>query len=234
MRNNIVKIFILTVLSVLCFSCEKEEFYSCNPDADKWVKDNLNEVQIMKRSEWVNIDNITYQKAAFNAFTTKQRHELWIKKIDEVLVSNLTERERLHILLMSEEIKNRSQWFDDDLVEKHRDQMDLFTHKWIEIAKDTLNWTAQDIYSLIGTPETVRRDSKGNIRTTTLMYSSNVKNPGEGYGDVCDCGNDSEYLACPAISGLECKVTNECTVTERGCGAWWMNTCWGKCKKAKL
>lgn len=234
MKNNIVKMSILTILSVFCFSCEKEEFYSCNPDADKWVKDNLNEVQIMKRSEWININNITYQKAAFIAFTAKQRQELWIKKFDEILALSLTEQERSHILLMNEELKNRPQWFDDNLVEKNRDQMDLFTHKWIETAKDTLNWTAKDIYSLIGTPEVAKRDSEGNIRIVTLIHSSKVKTRGEGYGDVCDCGNDSEYLRCPAISGLECKVTNECTVTEKGCGAWWANVCWGKCKKAKL
>ena len=30
---------------------EKEEFYSCNPKADQWVKDNLNEIRTNDEKE---------------------------------------------------------------------------------------------------------------------------------------------------------------------------------------
>ena len=235
MKNKITKSIITVLLSIICFSCEKEEFYSCNPKADQWVKDNLNEIRTMTRKEWINIDNVTYQKAAFTAFTTKQRHDLWVRKFDEILTLDLAEQEQSHLLLMNDAVKNSPQWFDDYSIEKYRDQMDLFIYKWVEVAKDSLCWTDEDIYYLIGTPESIKRDINGRITKVTLMHSSKELTPGEGYGNVCNCGNDSEYLfKCPGIAGYECKVTNECTLSEKGCGAWWMDVCWGECRKAKI
>ncbi|MCY6360721.1 hypothetical protein OXV74_21995 [Bacteroides thetaiotaomicron] len=105
MKNKITKSLLVILLSILCFSCEKEEFYSCNPKADQWVKDNLNEIRTMTRKEWINIDDVIYQKAAFTAFTTKQRHDLWVRKFDEILTLDLTEQEQSHLLLMNDVVK---------------------------------------------------------------------------------------------------------------------------------
>lgn len=239
MGNKTINFCIVFFLLVICYSCEKEEYYSCNPKADQWVKNNLSEVHLMTRKEWINIDDEIIQKAVYNAFTTEQRHNLWISKFKEVLLLELNNDERNHLSLMSDEVKANPQWFDDKLNLEYRDQMDLFIYEWADVARDSLGWTDLDFYLLIGTAEVIEKKLNGGFAKVASMYSSKVQTrgegEGEGYGNICDCGTDSEYFfLCPALDNYECKVTNECTITEKGCGAWQMNTCWGECSKVRI
>ena len=50
------------------FSCAKEESYSCNKEVDAWVKEHLDEVRSMTRSEWNELDPAV-SRACYIAFT---------------------------------------------------------------------------------------------------------------------------------------------------------------------
>lgn len=80
-----ITIALLTVLFAFA-SCEQESepVYSCNKDANAWVKKNLTKVQKMKRTEWQAMEE-DYGRAAYNAFTPKQKLKFWEEKIEQTL-----------------------------------------------------------------------------------------------------------------------------------------------------
>lgn len=56
------------IISLSMFSCAKEESYSCNKEVDAWVKEHLDEVRSMTRSEWNELDPAV-SRACYIAFT---------------------------------------------------------------------------------------------------------------------------------------------------------------------
>ena len=92
MRNIFILIFICVGLS----SCSTDD-YSCDPEINKWVSDNIDEIHSMIREEWVEINNISKQRGAYGAFTIKQKIALWRGKIEETLDLNWTIEEYAHI-----------------------------------------------------------------------------------------------------------------------------------------
>lgn len=237
-KLGLMSYMVILLFGFITYSCSEEaNYYSCDKNVDLWVKDNLKEISEMTRADWVKVGDIVYQRAIYNAFSPEQRFSLWIEKLEKVpnLFSNNAEKEHIELLIST--LKNNPHWFSDNQTDDEKDRLELFFYRWREYASSKFDWEPNKIYSIVGTPENVEKIESGQIIVKKNVNIANARlktrsESGEGYGNVCDCGDDSKYWACSALGGATCKIdyNNPCRQTEHGCGFLWQDGCWGKCK----
>lgn len=92
----LISAFIIALFTFAACSDDQEQTYSCNPQADTWVKKNLTKVRSMNRNDWKKI-NQEYSLAAYRAFTPNQKLAFWKDKFNEVSQMQWTAKEKLHI-----------------------------------------------------------------------------------------------------------------------------------------
>mgnify|MGYP000831599280 FL=1 len=102
---------ILYIFGIIGISACSAPTYSCDPEIDNWVTQNINRVKTLTRADWLDIDNIEYQRGAYGAFSVEQKVKLWIEKFDEALKLDWNETEYKHIKRLQEEVQNHSIWF---------------------------------------------------------------------------------------------------------------------------
>lgn len=102
---------ILYIFGIIGISACSAPTYSCDPEIDNWVTQNINRVKTLTRADWLDIDNIEYQRGAYGAFSVEQKVKLWIEKFEEALKLDWNETEYKHIKRLQEEVQNHSIWF---------------------------------------------------------------------------------------------------------------------------
>ena len=156
--------YALVVCGIVMVSCAAEPFYSCNKEADKWVKEHLDEVHSMSRQEWMTLDETT-GRACYVAFTPKQKIVFWDERLSELLKLEWSELEREHISAFSAFLAENPEIFepymlrDDELL---YDKFDRFVYEWMKYATDTLGWTKRQIGAVIASGYDLV-DTKGAI-----------------------------------------------------------------------
>jgi hypothetical protein len=220
-----VKIFIIPFITVMClalFSCSQDEvIYSCDKEADAWVKENLSDIRKMDRVEWSSISNPTQQKAAYVAFSPEQKKEFWILKINETLKLDWNNEEKEHIHSLLDYINE-----DTELFERQgtSDVFELFVYRWIEYSIEKLSWSNVVIGSIIMTGYKVE-NKEGVIK----IPQNNVPRLKAGNEVDCDCHRGNVlFTTCELMEGFYCK-SNPCIQTVHGCGAFWTESCNGVC-----
>ena len=228
--KNIIKIKVfLIVLSCFLASCGKQEIYSCDPEADLWVKSNLTEVRNMTRADWLAISDDNLRRATFIAFTPDQKRALWVGKMEEVLKLDWTVQEVQHIKYILEFIKvnpvifaNKSD-FDDVAV----DELDIVLYKWEEYAEEVLGWSGELLHNLVYTAQALNKNreidssfcvsarlKRGNEQTPiTLTYCS--------CNAVRDCKGNNPKTQCRDPWDLQ----TSCTPSDAGCGLFNNKSC---------
>lgn len=237
-KSKFLLYVVIPLFSIFVSSCnEDSEYYSCEKNVDRWVKDNFKEVRGMTRADWAEIGDIVYQRAVYNAFSPEQRFNLWMEKFERLPEMFSKDAEKAHIELLISALRTNPHWFSDIRTDEEKNQFELFFYRWREYASSDLGWTPDKIYTLVGTPENVEKTGAGEIivKTTRNIGKIRLKTRSEnggGYGNVCDCGDDSKYWACSVLGGASCKIdyNNPCRQTEHGCGFLWQDACWGICK----
>jgi hypothetical protein len=230
-----LKIFIIPFITVMClalFSCSQDEtIYSCDKEADAWVKENLSDIVQMQRTEWLEIGDIVYQRAAYHGYKPGQRQALWIGKVSDVL-SNVewTQRERKHIENLLTIIQENPKVFESNADQEDMDKVEIDLYRWKEYAKEELKWTPELFYALIGTPEAMTPErqiissKKSGIRLKSGSESTdcncNASSPTEG-------SSSGNYL-CNYIFN-QCSTISGCDATSWGCGDIWLYGCNGIC-----
>jgi len=216
-------------LVVVCFvvSCEKDEFYSCDPDIDTWVKSNLVEIRDMTRADWLAIGDNDLQRAAFIAFTPDQKRALWIGKMEEVLTLDWTEQEREHLQYILEFLKVDPFIFlsKSDLDVADIDELDLILYKWEEYAKETLGWDDELLYNLVYTAKVMNINKEID---SDFAASPRLKDKREIPKTYCSCNTNSDCRGngkCWESTDLGLK----CTQSEAGCGLFHNNPCYKLC-----
>ena len=96
-KRTLLQLLLFSVVIITGCSKYEDEDYSCNKEVNQWAKSNLNEIKKMKVAEWYSINDIVYQKAAYVAFDSNQRKELWLSKLQETLKLDWTNAEKEHI-----------------------------------------------------------------------------------------------------------------------------------------
>jgi hypothetical protein len=233
---NVKKIIIpfITVMFLVLFSCSQDEaIYSCDKEADAWVKDNLSDIVQMKRAEWLEIGNIVYQRAAYHGYKPEQKQALWIGKVNDVLDNvEWTQQERKHIENLLTVIKENPKVFESNAGQEDMDKVEIDLYRWTEYAKDELKWTPELLYSIIGTPEAM---TSGRQIVSSKKIGIRLKSGSESTSD-CNCNSSSptessssgNWFPCMVVLH-RCSTISGCNATSSGCGTLWLYSCNGTC-----
>ena len=157
---------IASIIFVGCNNTLDEVYYSCNKEADKWAKENIVDIQKMTRTDWERISDYSYQKAAYNAFTAEQKSTFWIERIEEIMLLDWNEDEINHLTDLLQFVKNHVSVFENDSDTK---EADIYSYKWIDYARNNLNWTDYTIYAV------TMSGYKMIDKSGTLMTQNNLK-----------------------------------------------------------
>ena len=218
-RKDLNKVIILLVVISSVVSCSMDENFSCDKDANQWVKSNLTEIRKMSSSDFFEIDDLVYMKAAYNAFTPSQRQTIWIDKLENVLKLEWTEKESQFIESIFEFVKLNSFIFSEDRDEISFNKAEKEFYKWSVYAFEELKWDKKLLYSIVGTPQELKenKEIKSNLKSQTKL-----KTRGETID--CECSVTSDW--CFGYTA-ECKKVD--CIKSLGCGTLFLYTCDGEC-----
>ena len=219
----LISAFIIALFTFAACSDDQEQTYSCNPQADTWVKKNLTKVRSMNRSDWKKI-NQEYSLAAYRAFTPNQKLAFWKDKFNEVSQMQWTAKEKLHIAKALAFIVSHKEFFSDEaLNDEQLNELELFFHKWKEDAINQLGWSKELCFAIAGNGGTLI-NKKGEIAAQIITGPTN---PNFGYGNNLkkqDCNCNTGYISDFCITDGPCDKA-DCISKNKGCG--WV--CWQEC-----
>lgn len=236
MKKFIFSLGLISMLAVaphLVASCSSDEepTYSCNTTVDAWVKKNKKKIQSMDRRSWKNLGQ-DVSKAAYLAFTQKQKISFWCEKINEVKSLGWNEEEQHHLEQVKDYVLKHKYIFADtyELSESDQDEMDLFFYKWKKYAIEHFGWSESLCYAIVASGQELA-DREGRlvtVRTRSGGVSTGPTNPGLNLGD-CHCSVESDYCGFPINPSVEC-YRGFCNKVS-GCGTLWAKECNGRCSR---
>lgn len=230
MKEKILIISLLT-LSFIMHSCSpsNDEVYSCNPNADAWVKEHLKDIKSMDREEWLKIDNQSYKKAAYTAFTPIQKQTFWMKKLKETLELSWNNEEKEHLSKLLSFIENKTTIFETGMT----DEDEIWSYKWQKYGEEVLKWDQNILFNITMNGDKIM-DTKATVihqdGTHRLKTRSEHGDIGSGYDPTCDCRADKNDCE----SGLECRKASVHYCNMTYCGFLYLHVCNGKCKKIQI
>lgn len=211
------KLFVIIILSsILLSSCQQEVVYSCDPVKNQWVKDNLNEISQMTRSQWLELD-ISYSKPVYIAFSPSQKHILWEEKMRDLFKFDWNEKEKAHLELLMNLLENNENLFDE---KKMKDNdfcafIKCFEYNWYTYGKDELGWSVDLMRSIVTDPHPLY-NKEGSLLINIGQVAPTIATLGE---PDCNCNLTSIWYA-------DCIEYN-CKWTSLGCGFLTMFSCDG-------
>lgn len=221
--KNMKNVFLLTVLMTSLFiSCSNEgNLYSCDRKMNEWVTDNLSEIQLMDRSDWLKCD-LSTGVVLYRAFTPKQRKELWQAKIKEVKLLPWTNKELAHIQQIEDFINTYDELFEQEKSEEFYEYMEIFMYKWQQYAKNNLGWTDKICIAIAGTGYKML-GINGDIDIPVKEQMSSTTKAGGSEGS-CHCNTTYDFCT----GSYSCEDVN-CTSSSIGCGWFLAGQCNGRC-----
>lgn len=232
-----ISIFSVVIAGIFFSSCSQfdEPKYSCDKTIDSWVKDNLNEIRVMSRGDWMGIED-DFQRPVYRAFTPEQKFNFWMTKFEEVLQLEWTMEEKMHINRLIEFVEaHREMFCDGDVDEVLEDEIDLFQYQWCEYAQTEFDWNNKVIYAIAATGKKMLATDgaiDGDINNRAKSVNGVMQHgseTGSGYIPECSCSKESYFCYFLAFgqSGV-CKDA-KCKETDGGCGFMWWKDCDGQC-----
>ena len=94
MKTSKKSLLILYLLFLIVTSCQEGETYCCDPEIDKFVKDNIDEFSILPRQQILDYTE-PIQKAIYRTQTPQRQFQVWREKLDFYLKDG-SEVEREH------------------------------------------------------------------------------------------------------------------------------------------
>ena len=225
------KYSLFTFLSIFVFmSCSNKEDkkFSCDPNIDNWVKSNVSTIRYMKRTEWLKLDE-SLKKPVYRAFAPKEKHNFWLDKLGEVINLNWTSKEKEHIIVLYNWVKNNPNFFADDLNQDSKEflEAEKFEYEWREKGESELGWSKQIIAAITmsgnrvlntqGELEVVKKTANGLVRLKTTGLEP-------GAGQKCECNRIDDWCG----RDSDCSKNDYCNVY-RGCGWFLQAFCDGMC-----
>lgn len=218
------KTWFILCLTVIMLSCSKDEElnYSCNPAADAWVKSNLTKIQVMDRSDWINLET-KFQLATYRAFSKKQKIAFWNDKLSEVMKLDWEQKELVHIQKVQNFINNHHELFNGELLsEEKNDELEIFAYQWMKYAIDSLGWDKKLVYAIAYTGYSLK-DKDGTL-DINFSLEERAEELSQGEPD-CNCAMNSYFTCLPwpnNCSKADCEEKS-------GCGFLMSQTCDGMC-----
>ena len=216
-------IFSFIVLTGLCLaSCQQTLEYSCNEELNDWVLDNMEDIHILSRSQWKELE-LEYQIPAYRAFMSKQKQNFWIQKLEEVSALDWNEKEKNHLKVLYDYIKDNQYIFESNFWQNETAfiEFDKFQYEWISYAKSELTWDTNLIGAIAANGNKLKnKTGELDIPIERLtIYKRSIES-----GGTCSCCSHSDWCS----SGF-CEETNRCDYVHTGCGMLMMYECDGLC-----
>lgn len=212
-------LLILISFSIIALSsCEKEQYYSCDPEIDNWVKNNLSTIDKINRTKLIQKD-LAYQKAIFRASSKEKKAQFWYDKLGEVMQLSWSTEELEHIELLRMSIS--ADWFDVKIKKDESSYMKInsFIDNWINEGQIKFGWSKELFNGMICRLEKLK-DMKGN-----LDMKDELKTENPDTGSPCGCSRESDWCG-----EDETCTKSSCKETVSGCGTFWWHECNGKCR----
>lgn len=213
----------ISVLSFTSCNQEDEQVYSCNKDANTWVKKNMTKVHSMSRSEWESMDE-EYAKAAYAAFTQEQKIKFWKEKIDQTLTLPWNDKELAHIKKLEDFINTHQFIFSDKRINNNdEDTFERFCYKWCKDAETKLGWNKKIINSIIASGYTIK-NTQGETTQRRIKTSATMRTASESIFSKCNCNIQHDFCT----SDGDC-MDSKCNKTTHNCGWLLYQKCNGTC-----
>lgn len=227
-------------------SCQKdEEIYSCDPEMDRWAKNNYESIQNLTTTEFLNLE-YRMQKVAYVAMGGEQRHKIWMDKLYDILQMEWSQEESNHIESLISFIGKNQSLFDNSETQQDRDQFELFMYRWIEKSEEKLCWERETIHSICGDPnKAIRVTTRGQRGILTIpkvlefmterqasMIKTRSESGEESAWPNCSCSQTSDWCDIfGEIPVISCNSNNyNCKIVKNDCGLFWKYDCDGICK----
>lgn len=187
---------------------------SCNPETDKWAKENIEYYQSASRDELVEL-SLSKLRALYRGFSKEKIDSLWSWKYSY---------ECKHYALSAEESSFYKTLIDYQYVGKTEYQ--AFSDWWLKTANEKYHWPQEMVFVLGYTWLT----EDEYIAASILELAQNTKfDIGDNIVQKADCECNTDW-GCIGL-GFDCNVELACNVTEVGCGLMQMDSCAGLCYK---
>lgn len=211
------------LVSTMCACSSMEEpKYSCNPDVDEWVKDNMDDIHTMTRANWLESEQ-EFHLPIYRAFTPKQRVDFWREKFNELKKLNWSKKEMSLIIEAEDFFESHLSLFgNENPSESQLDEVELFVYKWREKAQKTCSWSDEITGAIIASGEKII-DNKGHL----YEKRQSVGNVLLSTSETCNCHVESYFTCMPYENNCE---SADCIESSIGCGGFLLFSCDGRCK----
>ena len=214
------KIFILLVVAISVSSCSMDEdMFSCDPDVNQWAKSNLTEIRQMSSADFLEVGDLVYMRAAYNALTPNQRQSLWIEKLENVLKLDWTEKEGQFIESMLEFVKTNSFIFSNKRDPKALEKIEIEYYRWEVYAYEELIWDKNLLGAVVGTPQNLSENKE-------IISNFNISPIVKTRGEDCECKTGSGDFCMDFFT--KC-CDKSCKEKPSSCGWFWGQDCNGVC-----
>jgi len=224
-----ITLLLATALLLGLASCSQDdtEIYSCNKEVNDWVTSNLEEIHLMKRSQWKELKPET-SIPVYRAFLPSQKLCFWKEKFEEVKKLDWTDAELEHIKKVEDFMYAHTRFFDgEELDDEDLDELDAFFYGWSMEGKNQFNWSdavpyaiACTGYTMTDTDGTLDMD-ESDVNAVSLKSSSKESS--------CNCNRKSLFSCIADPLGTCEKSISYCQGTDSGCGFLFAYKCDGTC-----
>jgi len=221
MKKNLkLSILIIALMAITATGCKKmEEVYSCNPETNKWVKENLSPIQQMNRQDLLELEP-EKRIPAYRAFTVEQKYECWIDKFEQIKSLPWTPKEFTHISLLAESIEE--EWFERNL---NKDEIVNYLLKWGTDGMNFFGWSEYEVGCLISCLYDVKMEDDNVV--FLMPPGGGVVGGDDGNGALKNCNCNK------SLFGDFCGIDGPCMNVECEeqffCGILLLQTCNGRC-----
>lgn len=224
-------ILILSLFSLGLNSCADRESaeprYSCDPQVEKYVVDNLASFSDYKRSDFLKLD-YKLRKPVFRALSERKKAELWADKFRfEIEGGKWTSDERAYIAKFAGRITPDlySEAIND---EASRVMFLQEADVWAREGMKRFGWTPAVIQMLAGDLRTVS-EVKRYVAISKTLTDEPAQSSYDGPGLECNCNPNQGVIIqdCDPINP-ECSG-RVCSKRFSGCGYFYVQNCSGFC-----
>ncbi len=234
---KLLKYMVILIPSLICGCSQEDISYSCDPETDIWVKENLKTGKRMTRSEWQDLESISLKKACYGVFSKEQRVNFWNDKLQEVLKLDWNESEREHIFELLNFVNSHTEYFSkNELSDNDYEILDSFIYLWNEKASEELNWDNKVIYAISACGDKML-DKEGNLASNYSV--SEISTQSETPDCICSKRSDwcnmytqgikQPTIPTPITPGIKADCGNVKCNSGGACGTLLMYTCDGSC-----
>lgn len=194
-------------LIIFITNCSQTTKYSCDDEINKWVTNNLKDLQSITRTKLAEYP-FNYQVAIYRSLSADKKAEIWSEKMDSIEYYNWPQN--FHPYFDSLKNKIDADFFDYENLASSRTYCSSMLGYILSIQGIDTNQVVSSFFTIM----TISEIEQG-------VYEAEPGAPN------CVC---NWSLTCSMLNAGVCEEgLNNCSETEDGCGFWYLYSCKGDC-----